>query len=223
MQDKNTSFFWPSYTDLMTSMFFVMLVLYVLSYVKLKREQEATEQQLQKIKEIEEAVQNLPQDDFEYDATHRRHRLREDVNFDKGSDVISEFEDQRRLERVGRNISKLISNLQAKYRQSENDNGRYVRYVVIVEGSSSNDGYRENDVLSYKRALAVKKLWMSRGIKLDTTICEVQISGSGIEGVGRLPRDVNNVNPQTNDYKNQRILIQILPKIGSLDSLFSKR
>jgi outer membrane protein OmpA-like peptidoglycan-associated protein len=208
MQDKNTSFFWPSYTDLMTSMFFVMLVLYVLSYVKLKREQEATEQQLQKIKEIEEAVQNLPQDDFEYDATHRRHRLREDVNFDKGSDVISEFEDQRRLERVGRNISKLISNLQAKYRQSENDNGRYVRYVVIVEGSSSNDGYRENDVLSYKRALAVKKLW---------------ISGSGIEGVGRLPRDVNNVNPQTNDYKNQRILIQILPKIGSLDSLFSKR
>ena len=32
----NSDSFWPSYTDLMTSLFFIMLVLFVLTYVSLK-------------------------------------------------------------------------------------------------------------------------------------------------------------------------------------------
>ena len=32
---KSNDSFWPSYTDLMTSLFFIMLVLYVLTYVRL--------------------------------------------------------------------------------------------------------------------------------------------------------------------------------------------
>lgn len=35
MAKNKPDFFWTSYTDLMTSLFFIMLTLYVLTYVKL--------------------------------------------------------------------------------------------------------------------------------------------------------------------------------------------
>ena len=36
MKKGKIDFFWPSFADLMTSLFFVMLVLYVLTYLKMK-------------------------------------------------------------------------------------------------------------------------------------------------------------------------------------------
>ena len=60
MKEKDSGFFWPSFTDLMTSLFFIMLVLYVLTFIKLQSEKKATEKQLNKIKEIEKALKALP-------------------------------------------------------------------------------------------------------------------------------------------------------------------
>lgn len=52
---KHNSFFWASYADLMTSLFFIMLVLFILTTVMLKRQvdeiekvKEATEEQMEK-------------------------------------------------------------------------------------------------------------------------------------------------------------------------------
>ncbi len=53
------SFFWASYADLMTSLFFIMLTLFVLTIVMLKRQSEATETELNKIREIQNAVSNI--------------------------------------------------------------------------------------------------------------------------------------------------------------------
>jgi len=39
MKKKNGDIFWMSFSDLMTSLFFVVLVLYVLTYVMLKKQQ----------------------------------------------------------------------------------------------------------------------------------------------------------------------------------------
>ena len=50
MAQKKESFFWTSYSDLMTSLFFVMLVLFILVIVLLHKRMEATEAQLQEIK-----------------------------------------------------------------------------------------------------------------------------------------------------------------------------
>ena len=79
-KNKKESFFWTSYSDLMTSLFFVMLVLFVLGLVlsrnankelrkaeialqhahdSLKGTAEATQQQLDKIKELEESIKNI--------------------------------------------------------------------------------------------------------------------------------------------------------------------
>lgn len=201
MKGKGSDFFWPSFTDLMTSLFFIMLVLYVLTYLKLTNQKKATEQQLQKIKEIQSAVKELPKQYFKYDSTYKRFSLVQNIEFYTARDIIKK-KDEGYLLKVGNSIKNLINKLKTKYAQQD------IKYVVIIEGMSSNDNYIENYPLSYKRALSVFRLWKYNQIILDQSICEVQIAGSGVGGNGRYQ--------QYEDYKNQRILIQIVPKIGDL-------
>ena len=116
-------------------------------------------------------------------------------------DVINE-DDKVYLKDVGESISDLINELKVKYK------GQDIRYVVLIEGMASKDYYIDNYQLSYRRALAVKRLWQSEGIILDPAVCDVQVAGSGVEGIGRYPKK--------EEAKNQRILIQIIPKIGKI-------
>ena len=46
MSQKKESFFWTSYSDLMTSLFFIMLVLFILVIFLLHKRMEVTERQL---------------------------------------------------------------------------------------------------------------------------------------------------------------------------------
>ena len=203
MKENDSSFFWPSFTDLMTILFFIMLVLYVLTYIKLQSEKKATEDELKRIKQIDNAIKALPERYFKYDAKYKRFSLVENVEFDKGSDSIKIVSKQYLID-VGKSIKELIENLKTR-----KFSGGKTKYVVIIEGMSSNDGYVDNFPLSYKRAWAVLKLWRNNKIVLDQDVCEVQIAGSGSEGIGRIPVNSENIN----DSKNQRILIQIVPKI----------
>lgn len=201
MKGKDSGFFWPSFADLMTSLFFIMLVLYVLTYLKLTNQQKATEQQLNKIKEIQAAVKELPKEYFQYDSFYKRFSLVQNVEFETGKDIIKP-QYEHYLVDVGKSIRSLIDNLKTKYAQQD------IKYVVIIEGMASNDNFSDNFPLSYKRAWAVLKLWQERNIILDPTVCEVQVAGSGTSGIGRFPHK--------EEYKNQRILIQIVPKIGEI-------
>lgn len=201
MKGKGAGFFWPSFTDLMTSLFFIMLVLYVLTFLKLTYQQKATEEQLKKIKEIQAAVTELPREYFAYDSTYKRFSLVQNIEFERGKDVLKQ-DDEVYLSKVGESISKLIKDLAAKYA------GQDIKYVVIIEGMASNDNYSDNFPLSYKRAWAVLKLWQRENIVPDPKVCEVQVAGSGTGGIGRYP--------SKDEIKNQRILIQIVPKIGEI-------
>jgi outer membrane protein OmpA-like peptidoglycan-associated protein len=208
MKGKSSGFFWPSFADLMTALFFIMLVLYVLTYLKLsnerriiEKEKKATELQLNKIKEIQAAVKELPKEYFQYDSIYKRFSLVQNVEFEKGKDIIKP-NDKEYLIKVGNSIQKLINDLKTKYSQQD------IKYVVIIEGMASNDNFSDNFPLSYKRAWAVLKLWQDQNILLDPTVCEIQVAGSGTEGIGRFPK--------IEEYKNQRILIQIVPKIGEI-------
>jgi len=201
MKAKGSSFFWPSFTDLMTSLFFIMLVLYVLTYLKLSNQQKATEQQLNKIKEIQNSVKELPREYFQYDSIYKRFSLVQNIEFEDGKDIIKE-KDIEYLINVGNSIRTLIATLKNKYAEQD------IKYVVIIEGMASNDNYSDNFPLSYKRAWAVQKLWQRRGIMPDQSVCEIQVAGSGTGGIGRFPI--------TEERKNQRILIQIVPKIGEI-------
>lgn len=198
---KGSGFFWPSFADLMTALFFIMLVLYVLTYLKLTNQQRATEQQLNKIKEIQAAVKELPQDYFQYDSEYKRFSLVQNIEFERGQDIIKPKYEQYLID-VGVSIKDLISNLKSEYAQQD------IKYVVIIEGMASNDNYIDNYPLSYKRAWAVMKLWQRENVMPDQSVCEVQVAGSGTGGIGRFPNN--------EEFKNQRILIQIVPKIGEI-------
>lgn len=72
-EKKNKSYFWASYADLMTSLFFVMLMLFVVAVVQLNKEKkevigvnEKLQEMLNKAQEIEDATKGLDEDYFEY-------------------------------------------------------------------------------------------------------------------------------------------------------------
>jgi hypothetical protein len=201
MAKKQTNFFWASYADLMTSLFFIMLVLFVLVIAMMKRQQAATELQLRRIKEIQSAVRELPPAYFAYDSVYKRFSLKQNIEFVINKDELKNTNDKKYLLEVGRAIKGLTDVLKKKY------SGQDIRYVILIEGMSSADNYKNNYLLSYARAWAVKKLWDKNDIVLDPSVCEIQISGSGTGGVGRLEQDIS----------NQRILIQVIPKIGTLE------
>lgn len=209
---KKSSMFWVGYSDLISILFFVMLVLFVLAIGYLKFQKDATEEQLNQIMEIQTAVKELPKEYFAFDSLNRRFTLVKldpitqktvpvFINFDTGQDKIKpEYVDY--LVNVGKSIKDRISELKLKYAKYD------IKYLVIIEGMASQDSYSDNFPLSYKRARAVQILWENANVMPD---CDVQMAGSGTGGIGR--HTVSN-----EEKKNQRILIHIVPKIGTFKS-----
>lgn len=211
---KKESFFWTSYADLMTSLFFVMLVFFVLTIALLHRkmvdietDRKATQAQLDKIKEIEESVKKINSQYFEYDSFYKRHTIKNiNISFQTGSSKISDIP-QNQLERlleVGNSIKTFVDKAIA-----ENSN---VKYLLIIEGQSSKDYYPKNYELSYERALTLVKYWSANQVIFDSNFCEVIISGSGQASPFR-------VHPDNADNKaNQRFVIHIIPKPGIIEA-----
>jgi len=198
----------------MTSLFFVMLVLFVLTIALLHRkmvdienERKATQTQLDKIKEIEESVKSINSQYFEYDSLYKRHTLKNiNVSFQTGSSNINDIP-QNQLERlleVGRSIKSFVDNVTTK-----NPN---VKYLLIIEGQSSKDYYPKNYELSYERALALVKYWTKKLVIFNPNYCEVIISGSGQASPFRVNPDI------AGNRTNQRFVIHIIPKPGIIEA-----
>ena len=220
-KQKTGSHFWPSYSDLMTSLFFLMLVLFVLTIISLRNtiikaehQRKVSEEQLRNVQQIQEAVNQLPVDYFEEDVINKRWILKKSFspNFRTADYNIRELNDTTRLIEVGSSLMDVIKKLNIM-----KDNPKYkdmdITYLVVIEGMASKDSYYDNDALSYKRALSLYYLWKRNGISFEKSQCEVQISGSGIRGRGRFNEDGSQ--PE-DEVKNQRIIIQIVPKISNL-------
>lgn len=232
--------FWPSYVDIMTTLFAIMLVLFAVSYSRFKikqRELEEFKDKYEEIMSIYKAVDNIDPEYFEFNQDYLKHIFKIDVNYQTGKfqldqlkqDVSSPEEAQAIRQRIvdaGEEIRHTILNLQ------QNDSLRTdIKYLVVIEGQASADGYGSrngqcdpyynNDVLSYQRALNLHKFWKEHAGIDFTAIdkCELVIAGSGEGGVPRAPRISD-----TDDSSNQRFLIHIVPVIGDihLDSKFTR-
>lgn len=200
MTQKKESFFWTSYSDLMTSLFFVMLVLFILVIVLLHKRMEATEAQLQEIKKVEESTKDLSKDYFEYRPEYKKYVLNIQVRYPTGqsdlNDIIA-YDKDYQLEQLS-NAGKEIQDFLNKHKDNQ--------YVLIVEGQASKDKYSFNYELSYQRALALMRFWVEdRKINFGNN-CEILISGSGD---GKL--DTHSMREPI-ETENQRFLIHILPK-----------
>jgi hypothetical protein len=217
-KQKKDSYFWTSFSDLMTSLFFVMLVLFVLTVsllhnkmVDIDKERKATQEQLDKIKEIEESIRNINSEYFEYDSIYKRHTLKNiSVSFKEYSFNINDInsDELNRLKEIGESIKSFVDSAVFK-----NPN---VKYLLIIEGQSSKDNYYRNeyynnDVLSYQRAFTLFKFWMDKEIIFNAEYCEPIISGSGQNSPFRILPD-NRYNKA-----NQRFVIHIIPKPGIIE------
>ncbi len=207
MGKKGNNYFWVSYTDLMTSLFFIMLVLYVLTFYKLTVEQEGIRvlaAKYQQLQNIERAVNEIDTtgEYFIYKPEYKKHVLNIDVRFRTNSSNINDlpYIQKKKLNQAGRRIINLIKS----FNPAQN-----VKYLVIIEGQASKDNWVGNNVLSYERAIALHRYWKRNDIRLDElTNCELILSGSGEGGVPRAKPD--------RPPNNQRFLIHIIPKIGEL-------
>ncbi len=202
---KKDNIFWISYSDLMTSLFFVMLVLFVVTIGYLKYNLKTTKEQLNKIHELQTAVQQLPDEYFEYQSQYKRFKFNKQIQFEKGSSTIKP-KYHGYLKQVGNSIVNLINELKNQDKFSKFD----IKYLVVIEGMASKDSYSKNYELSYKRALSLFRFWKTNGISFEATDIEIQISGSGTEGIREYSGDY--------EYKNQQFLIHIIPKMGKIQN-----
>ncbi|GAB2461991.1 hypothetical protein GCM10011375_13450 [Hymenobacter qilianensis] len=222
MQDSqnrsSNDFFWPSYVDLMTSLFVVMLVLFVYSFKLFKdREKElqqangelkAKAEELEQITKIRRSLQRLEGKYFRYDPNLERHELLVPVQFKAGQDEIQDAYKPALLQ-AGKTLRSVLKTIKTE---------QPVRYLVIVEGMAAR--YAGNDArnrtqeqltyqLSYRRALNLLNFWKQNGLNFsqDSNI-ELIIGGSGFYGTGRYRG--------AREGDNKRFLIQVIPKIGRI-------
>lgn len=199
MKRKKESYFWTSYSDLMTSLFFIMLVLFVLTVVLLNKRMQATVEELNSIKEITSSTQDLDGDYFEFKDEYQKFVLKVNCNFPVDKYVIESLsaENLKRLEDAGNEINRFLEN------HSKN------QYLLIVEGQASKDSPDltwHNYELSFHRAISLITYWKSNCNLALRDNCEVQIAGSG-DGT----YNVNSMRDSI-EANNQRFLIYILPK-----------
>lgn len=210
---KKESYFWTSYSDLMTNLFFVMLMLFILAIallhremVQIGKERDATKEELEKINEIRTAIQNIDTTYFQYDEDYKKHILKTKVKFQTGSSNINDLDDATKEELLA--VRDTIKSFLDKLLQKDGS----ASYLLVIEGQASKDKYALNNQLSYDRALSLFKFWFPD--QTNTTLrffnlpCEVVIAGAGfMEGK---PRDAENA-------ANQRFLIQIMPQSGIIE------
>ncbi len=200
MKKSKESFFWTSYSDLMTSLFIIMLVLFVLVIVLLNKRMEATIIELEDIKKVEASTRDLEGKYFTYNREYEKFILNIDCQFPVSKYDIELLGDTTRsqLMDAGKQVKDFLE------RHSEN------QYLVIVEGQASANSEKMTEFnynLSYQRALSLIKFWATNPeVKFSDKNCELQIAGSGD---GRL--SAKTMRESVNE-KNQRFLIYIIPK-----------
>lgn len=240
MDGKNNGSFWPSYVDIMTTLFAITLILFAVSYSRFKIKERQLELLVSEYEDIINVYSTVSSIDstkyFGYNAQYLKHLFTVDVEYqqkeyriDKLSlditDTQEANEKRKSIIAAGHVIKNTILRL-----ESSDTNKNNIKFLVVIEGQSSRvpynvDDYHNNYTLSYLRAQFLNRFWKDNGIDLASIPkCELIISGSGEDGVPRVIPSVSS--PSTieewdvwnkEESKNQRFLIHIVPIIGNID------
>ena len=238
MKQRNKDSFWPTYVDIMTTLFAIMVVLFAVSYSRFRIKEEELKKIVNKYEEIRSiyrVVENIDSTFFEFNPQYVKHIFRIRVTYQTGEFSLHKLEEDKtdvstaeklrqKIIDAGKEIQNTIVSLQ------NNDSIKQdIKYLVVLEGQASADGYYvndfyNNDVLSYQRALALHRFWKQEaGIDFSNMDkCELVISGSGEGGVPRFRAEDYRQDSvdliSKNDYEkfNQRFLIHIVPVIGNI-------
>lgn len=253
---KQPDSFWLSYSDLMTSLFFIMLVLFVVCIVVIKSSPDDTstlkaqivaltkenKQLKKKVKEYEIKISDLDKKigdlnrkigDYEVQKEDYERILNLEKSF-KGLNessslqyiesnkafVVKDFQGIEIFEpekaviksQYLQTVDKVGKDLQALLKELNKNNPNKISYLLVIEGNTANTYDHKFDPnnegaysLSYQRALALYKRWIKKGINLRQYNTEIQICGSGMNGINRDKKVEEN---------NKRFVIQVIPKIS---------
>lgn len=246
---KQPDSFWLSYSDLMTSLFFIMLVLFVVCIVVLKSAPDDVSSLKAQIVALREENEKLKKD-LDVSTTQLGelqdeldgYKVREDdykrlLNLGntfkslsasgslqyvdehktfiakdfEGIEIFEPGESVIKSEYLG-TVDKVGKDLQSLLKELNKTNRGTISYMLIIEGNTANtwdfkfDPNNESAYnLSYQRAMALYKRWLSKKINLRQYNTEIQICGSGMNGINRDKKVEEN---------NKRFVIQIIPKIS---------
>lgn len=223
---KQKDSFWTSYSDLMTSLFFVMLVLFIVCLVKVNNYtrglREANEEANARIEEYEKILKLKEQFEvlsnsttLDYDSDKKMFYAKDfqekeifkpfnGTNLEEATQIQEEY--LPIVQTVGKDIQTILEKL--------NKNSQF-SYQLVIEGNAAipwtqlkNKSYNPDNqtmyLLSYKRALALYEEWRKMKLDFRKYNTEIIIAGSGFNG--------NNRDNKVEDY-NKRFVLQIIPKI----------
>lgn len=210
---KNRESFWPSYVDIMTTLFAVMLILFAVSYARFKLKEGQLEMLVNEYKDIIDVYSTVDAIDktgyYAYDKQYLKHTLTVSIAYqDKEYDISSKLQDdltnkakanqvRESIRKAGQVVQNIISDLEKSSKDSKN-----IKFLIVIEGQSSKIPFNDNDwqnneTLSYLRAKFLKKFWtdpvseggcglFQRTSENDVNSkCEIVVAGSGEGGVPR--------------------------------------
>lgn len=240
MDGKNNGSFWPSYVDIMTTLFAITLILFAVSFSRFKIKEQQLQLLVNEYEDIINVYSTVSSIDstryFGYNAQYLKHLFTVDVEYQQKEYRIDRLKldqtdkgaaDNKRdsILQAGKIVKETILKLESSDSLKNN-----IKFLVVIEGQSSRvrfdiDDYHNNYTLSYLRAQFLNRFWKDNGIDLASIPrCELIISGSGEDGVPRVTPSV--IEPKTkeeqlawiaDESKNQRFLIHIVPVIGNID------
>lgn len=240
MDGKNNGSFWPSYVDIMTTLFAITLILFAVSFSRFKMKERNLQFLVNQYEDIINVYSTISSIDstmyFYYNAQYLKHLFTVNVEYQQKEYRIDKLKldlenkvgaDNKRdsILKAGEIVKETIMKLESSDSLKNN-----IKFLVVIEGQSSRvrfdvDDYHNNYTLSYLRAQFLNKFWKDNGIDLASIPrCELIISGSGEDGVPRVTPSIEA--PRTpeeteqwiaDESKNQRFLIHIVPVIGNID------
>jgi len=245
MDSNNNGSFWPSYVDIMTTLFAIMLVLFTVSFSRFKikeKQLQALVDEYENIITVYSTVGAIDSTEyFGYNEQYLKHLFTVDVEYQQKeyrinklkldlTDSLAACRKRDSIVTAGKIVKNTILEIEKSKVNSSN-----IKFLVVIEGQASKVGFNVDDwhnnyTLSYLRAQFLNDFWKKNGIDLASIPkCELIISGSGEGGVPRVQPDtatLRKVYVDNNEYwqqwvaeeaKNQRFLIHIVPVIGNIN------
>lgn len=245
MDGKKNGSFWPSYVDIMTTLFAITLILFAVSFSRFKIKEKQLQSLVDEYENIITVYSTVGSIDstnyFGYNEEYLKHLFTVDVEYQQKeyridklaydlTDTVAANNKRDSIIEAGRIVKTTIERLERSDTIKSN-----IKFLVIIEGQASKVGFNLDDwhnnyTLSYLRAQFLNEFWKKNGIDLSSIPdCELIISGSGEGGVPRIVPDEKKIRQASlsdQDYwlkwtaeeaKNQRFLIHIVPVIGNID------
>ena len=245
MDGKNNGSFWPSYVDIMTTLFAITLVLFAVSFSRFKIKEKQLQSLVDEYENIITVYSTVGSIDstkyFGYNEEYLKHLFTVDVEYQQKEYQIDKLKldltdkvaaDNKRdsIVKAGKIVKRTIEKLERSDSIKSN-----IKFLVVIEGQASKVGFNIDDwhnnySLSYLRAQFLNEFWKKNGIDLSSIPdCELIIAGSGEGGVPRVVPNVNKIRKSSSseqefwqkwtaeEAKNQRFLIHIVPVIGNID------